>query len=122
MTIYMKKKSSFQWTEKANKDFALIKEKLTTAPILVMPNYENVFELEDDACGVGIWVLSLEKWLIAFMSEKLNEAKQKWSTYEHELYALFRSLKTWEASDFEGVCDSFKPLIHVILEESKAHQ
>ena len=41
---------------------------------------------------------------IAFLSEKLNEARQKWSTYEQELYAVHRSLKPWEryliASDF----------------------
>ena len=41
--------------------------------------------------------LSQEKRLIAFLSEKLNEARQKWSTYEQELYAVYHFLKTWES-------------------------
>jgi len=34
---------------------------------------------------------------LLLLSEKLNEARQKWSTYEHELYAVYRSLKTWKS-------------------------
>ena len=49
-------------------------------------------------------ILSQERRHIAFLSEKLNEASQKWSTYEQELYAVYHSLKTWEsyliANDF----------------------
>ena len=31
-----------------------------------------------------------------FRSEKLSDARKKWSTYQQELYAVFRALKTWE--------------------------
>ena len=66
---------------------------LATAPILAMHDFE-VFELKCDGIGVGIGVLSKQKQPNAFMSQKLNEARQKWSTYEQELYAIFKSLKT----------------------------
>jgi hypothetical protein len=31
-----------------------------------------------------------------FFSEKLGEARQKWLTYELELYVVLRALKVWE--------------------------
>jgi hypothetical protein len=41
-------------------------------------------------------VLSQEGKPVEFLSEKLGEAKQKWSTYELELYAVLGALMVWE--------------------------
>ena len=39
--------------------------------------------------------MSQEKRPIAFFSEKLNEAKRKYSTYDKEFYAIVRALEHW---------------------------
>lgn len=39
--------------------------------------------------------MSQEGRPVAFFSEKLNDAKQKYSVYDLELYAMLQSLKRW---------------------------
>jgi len=48
------RKEKFHWADEVEANFALNKEKLFMAPILMLPNFEKVFELDYDAFSMGI--------------------------------------------------------------------
>ncbi|KAJ9548661.1 hypothetical protein OSB04_021204 [Centaurea solstitialis] len=90
------KSTKFAWSESAQSAFERLKKIVTEAPVLALPNFENCFQVECDASGLGIGgVLSQSNRPIAFFSEKLNETRRRYSTYDKEFYAIIRSLEYW---------------------------
>ena len=85
---------SFVWIDEAQESFQPLKRKLTEAPILALPNFDKIFEFNCNALGVGIGgVLNQERQPITFFSEKLNETKLRYSTYDKEFYTIVQAIK-----------------------------
>jgi len=73
--------------------FNELKNKLTNAPLLVLPNFDKTFEIECDASGLGIGaVLMQDGKPVMYFSEKLNGAALNYPTYDKELFALVRNI------------------------------
>ncbi|RDX96668.1 Retrovirus-related Pol polyprotein from transposon 17.6, partial [Mucuna pruriens] len=73
------------------KDFHTLKEKLTKALMLPLPNFHKSFELEYDVSNVGVQVILLqERHPNVFFPEKLKGAYVNYSTYDKKLNALVR--------------------------------
>ncbi|WZZ34677.1 hypothetical protein YC2023_018078 [Brassica napus] len=90
------REGQFQWTSEATAAFELIKEKLTTAPILILPDFDTTFELHCDASKLGIGAVSSQKGRpIAYYGEKLAGARGRYSTYDVEFYGIVQSIKHW---------------------------
>lgn len=90
------KGTKFHWTTNAEAAFLEIKRRLTSAPISVLPDFSQPFELHCDTSktGVGV-VLSQSGCPIAYFSEKLSGAKLHFSTYDIEFYAIVQAVKHW---------------------------
>ena len=71
----VKKDVKFEWGTKQQEAFDLRKSDLTSSPILALPNFDETFEVDCDASGVGIGAVLVQKGRpIAYFSEKLNGA------------------------------------------------
>lgn len=97
------KKGKFVWTDEAQTSFEVLKELLSSAPVLVNPNYELPFFINCDASNQGIGAVLYQKnndgfeQPIAFMSQKLSGAQKNYSTTELECLAAILAIKKFRA-------------------------
>jgi hypothetical protein len=92
-----KKDVPFVWGDAQQEAFIILKDKLIHAPLLQLPDFNKTFQLECDASGIGLGgVLLQEGKPVAYFSEKLSGPSLNYSTYDKELYALVRTLETWQ--------------------------
>jgi hypothetical protein len=62
----------------------------------VLPDFQKTFQVKCDVNGYAVGgVLSQDDRPVAYFSEKLDEAKLKYSTYDKEFYAIIHALKKW---------------------------
>jgi hypothetical protein len=93
----VKKNVVFKWDDLHDRAFKTLKNKLTNALLLCLPNFDKAFEIECDASGIGMGaVLMQDSKPIAYFSEKLSGAALNYPAYDKELYALVRTLQTWQ--------------------------
>ena len=67
---------------------------MTEKHVLKLPDFDHLFQVRCDVSCTAIGaMLSQEDKSVAYFHEKLNEARQKYSSYEKEFYAIVQSLK-----------------------------
>ncbi|KAM0729433.1 Retrovirus-related Pol polyprotein from transposon 297 [Formica fusca] len=98
LTKLTKKKNKFEWTQEQQQAFEMLKEKLTTAPLLKYPDFEKEFIVTTDASDYAIGAILSQGEIgqdqpIAYASRILARAEQKYNTTEKELLAIVWAVK-----------------------------
>ena len=120
MTKLLRKDVEFEWSDACQKAFDGVKLALTTAPVLVMPDYSKPFELVADACGFGIGAVLLQEGRpIAYLCRQFDPAEKNYSVGEQELLAVVQAMRTWRcylegvSADMLTVVTDYNPLIYL---------
>jgi len=96
LTQLTRKDQPFSWTDKCDECFEEMKRRLTTAPILIIPDTSKMFEVYCDASYQGLGcVLMQEKRPVAYASRQLKVHEKNYPTHDLELAAVVFALKTW---------------------------
>jgi hypothetical protein len=95
MTALLAKKVEFKWTPACQKSFETLKEKLTTAPVLILPDVHKPFSVYCDASYTELGcVLMQEGRVVAYLSRQLKVHVKNYPTHDLELAAVVHALKT----------------------------
>ncbi|GJZ86045.1 putative reverse transcriptase domain-containing protein [Tanacetum coccineum] len=97
MTKLAQKKVKFEWGDKQETMFQLIKQELYSAPIMALPEGSEDFIVYCDASkkGLGAVLMQREK-VIAYASCQLKIYEKNYTTHDLELGAVVFSLKLWK--------------------------
>jgi hypothetical protein len=70
MTVLLGNKVEFKWTQKCQEAFEALKEKLTTAPVLVLPDVHKPFSVYCDACYTGLGCMLMQEGRVVAYSSR----------------------------------------------------
>nr|GEW98253.1 putative reverse transcriptase domain-containing protein [Tanacetum cinerariifolium] len=118
MTKLTQKNVKFEWGEKEEAAFQLIKQKLCSAPILALSKGSKNFIVYCDALhkGLGSVLMQNEK-VIAYASRQMKIHEKNYTTHDLELGAVVFALKMWRHYLYEMRCTVFtdhKSLQHIL--------
>ncbi|GJW62846.1 reverse transcriptase domain-containing protein [Tanacetum coccineum] len=118
MTKLTQKKVKFEWGDKQEAAFQLLKQKLCSAPILALPEGNEDFIVYCDASikGLGAVLMQREK-VISYASRQLKIHEKNYTTHDLELGAVVFALKIWRHYLYGTKCTVFtdpKSLQHIL--------
>ncbi|GJW63067.1 putative reverse transcriptase domain-containing protein [Tanacetum coccineum] len=118
MTKLTQKKVKFEWGNKQEAAFQLLKQKLCSVPILALPEGSEDFIAYYDASkkGLGDVLMQREK-VISYASRQLKIHEKNYTTHDLELGAVVFTLKIWMHYLYGTKCTVFtdhKSLQHIL--------
>ncbi|GJX11160.1 reverse transcriptase domain-containing protein [Tanacetum coccineum] len=102
MTHLLEKNTPFIFSEECIQAFQTLKKKLTEAPILIAPDWDQPFELMCDASDFAIGAVlgqRIEKHFrpIHYASKTMTEAESNYTTTEKEMLAVVYAFKKFRS-------------------------
>uniref|UniRef100_A0A6G1SFF7 RNA-directed DNA polymerase n=1 Tax=Aceria tosichella TaxID=561515 RepID=A0A6G1SFF7_9ACAR len=98
----IKEKQTFIWTDQAQKAMEELKQKLTSAPLLVHYDQEGQPIIRCDASGYGLGAVLLQKsndpakdGVVAYTSRTLIKSERNYATTHKECLAMIHAIKQW---------------------------
>jgi hypothetical protein len=108
MTELLKKEKRFNWTESCEKSFQELKRRLTTAPVLTLPDIQRDFVVYCDASRQGLGcVLMQDGNVVAYASRQLKPHEQNYPTHDLEFAAVVHALKIWRHYLIGNKCEIY---------------
>ncbi|WVZ53891.1 LOW QUALITY PROTEIN: hypothetical protein U9M48_004778 [Paspalum notatum var. saurae] len=108
MTSLLKKDAEFRWTSAQQAAFDELKKRLTTGPVLTVPDQQKKFIVYCDAYRDGLGCVLMQKGkVIAYASQQLRKHELNYPTHDLELAAVVHALKIWRHYLYGQRCEIY---------------
>ena len=108
LTELTRKNQKFVWTDRCEKSFLELKQRLITAPVLTLPSDKEKFVVYCDASRQGLGCVLMQAGrVIAYASRQLKEYEQRYPTHDLELAAVVFALKIWRHYLYGEKCEIY---------------
>jgi hypothetical protein len=108
MTELLKKEKKFNWTESCERSFQELKRRLTTAPVLILPDIQRDFVVYCDASQQGLGcVLMQDGKVVTYASRQLKPHEQNYPTHDLKFAAVVHALKIWRHYLIQNKCEIY---------------
>jgi hypothetical protein len=96
MTRLPEKSKNFYWTPEWQASFEELKKRLTSVPVLILPNMSKTFDIYCDASRQCLGcVLMQDGRVVSYVSRQLRKHEENYPTHDLELAAVVHALKIW---------------------------
>jgi hypothetical protein len=96
MTRLLEKGKVFKWTHDCQVSFEELMERLTTVPVLVLPDLSKKLDIYCDALRRGLGcVLMQDGQVVSYASRQLRKHEENYPTHDLELVVVVHALKLW---------------------------
>ncbi|CAA0807050.1 Uncharacterized mitochondrial protein AtMg00860, partial [Striga hermonthica] len=103
-----RKSVKFEWTDRCEASFQELKRRLTSAPVLTIPDPSRSFTIFSEASKQGLGcVLMQDGQVVDYASRQLKPHEQNYPTHDLELAVVVHALKIWRHYLYGGRCEIF---------------
>jgi hypothetical protein len=92
----LEKNKALEWTAECEASFEELRRRVTSTPVLVLPDLTKKFDIYCDASCQGLGcVLMQEGQVVCYASRQLRKHEENYPTYDLELAAIVHAVKIW---------------------------
>jgi hypothetical protein len=108
LTKLTRKGVKYVWTDECEQSFQELKNRLTSAPVLVLPDDSGEYVIYSDASRQGLGCVLMQHGnVIAYASRQLKTHELNYPTHDLELAAVVFALKIWRHYLYGARCQIF---------------
>jgi hypothetical protein len=108
VTELLQTNTPFVWSDKCEESFQDLKTRLTTTPVLTLPDASKDFVVYYDASRQGLsCVLMQGGKVVAYALRQLRKHEENYPTHDIELATVIHALKIWRHYLIINKCDIY---------------